>query len=303
MSILVTGANGVIGSDLVLKLSKKNKVLAIYRSNNSRIKRIKNKNIKWIKCDLKRKIKFSSKKVVKYIIHCAVDQRFKDGNKNYYIKNNKFIINNIINFANRHNVKLIMNLSTIDVYGKIRSKILTENCKPYKQNSYAQLKYFAENELYRQKINFINLRLPGTLCHDPNKNQLRPWLFEVIYKMYKENQVVVKNIQSKFNNVISSTDIVDFFEYIKKKKITIRDTFNFSATKPIKLNLILELIKKKLGSNSELIKIKNKNFHSFLISNKKLKQKLNYQAPPTEMIIKNFLNKFNDQISQGNYKI
>tara|TARA_B100002052_G_scaffold274096_1_gene276963 strand:+ start:906 stop:1817 length:912 start_codon:yes stop_codon:yes gene_type:complete len=303
MSILITGANGEIGFDLVSKLSKKNKVYALYRSKKNKSRRIKNKNIKWIKCDLKKKIKFNSENAIKYIIHCAVDQKYRGKNKNYYINNNKSIINNIINFANKRSINLIINLSTIDVYGKIKSNIVHENFKPLKQNSYAYFKYFAENELYKQKTNFINLRLPGTLCNYSNKKPLRPWLFKTIFDIYNKNKIVVKNIKCKFNNVISSKDIVDFFNYIKNKKMVIRDTFNFSASKPIKLYLMLKLIKKRLNSNSRIIELKKKNSNSFLISNKKLKIKLNYKTPSTEIIIKNFLDNFNDQISQGNYKV
>ena len=53
--MLITGANGMIGSDLVNFFSKKNKVFAIFRNHNSISKSLKNKNIIWIKHDLKKK--------------------------------------------------------------------------------------------------------------------------------------------------------------------------------------------------------------------------------------------------------
>ena len=56
MKILITGANGAIGSDLVRLLSKKNKIFAFYRTPNIISSNLKNKNIKWIKQDLKKKI-------------------------------------------------------------------------------------------------------------------------------------------------------------------------------------------------------------------------------------------------------
>ena len=55
MSILITGANGIVGKDLVLMLSKRHKIFGIYRTKNSQIKKIK--NVKWIKHNLKKKIK------------------------------------------------------------------------------------------------------------------------------------------------------------------------------------------------------------------------------------------------------
>ena len=53
--ILITGATGFIGTNFVKILSKKNKVTGIY---NKRLPRIKNKNIKYIKCDLQKQKKY-----------------------------------------------------------------------------------------------------------------------------------------------------------------------------------------------------------------------------------------------------
>ena len=41
MSILITGVNGEIGFDLVSKLSKKNKVYALYRSKKIKVEELK----------------------------------------------------------------------------------------------------------------------------------------------------------------------------------------------------------------------------------------------------------------------
>jgi len=53
MSILITGANGVVGKDLVQILSKKYKIFGFYRTKNSEVKKIK--NVKWVKHNLKKK--------------------------------------------------------------------------------------------------------------------------------------------------------------------------------------------------------------------------------------------------------
>ena len=44
MKILICGANGVVGRDLVYFLSKKHKILATYRNNKKNL--FKNNNIK-----------------------------------------------------------------------------------------------------------------------------------------------------------------------------------------------------------------------------------------------------------------
>ena len=72
--ILITGANGTIGSDLVNFFSKKNKIIALYRTPNFVSKNLKNKNIRWVRQDLKKKA--LGKINPKVIIHCAVSHEF-----------------------------------------------------------------------------------------------------------------------------------------------------------------------------------------------------------------------------------
>ena len=72
MAILITGANGLIGSDLVKKLSNKHKIFGIYRTKNDEVKKIK--NVIWIKYDLKKNFRKKLKPNPKFIIHCAVAQ-------------------------------------------------------------------------------------------------------------------------------------------------------------------------------------------------------------------------------------
>ena len=87
-----------------------------------------------------------------------------------------------------------------------------------------------------------------------------------------------------------------FFYFIIKKKIIVRDTYNFSAIQPIKLNSIIDMIKKKFNSNTKVIELIDKKNKSFLISNTKIKSKLKYRLPTTKLVIKSFLQNFNDQV-------
>ena len=66
MKILITGANGLVGKDLVKYLSKNHKIFAIFRNNKKNL--YKNKNVKWVKLDLKDKIKLNVKP--DFIINC-----------------------------------------------------------------------------------------------------------------------------------------------------------------------------------------------------------------------------------------
>ena len=97
MKILITGANGTIGSDLVNFFSKDNKVYAFYRTPNFASKNLKNKNIKWIKQDLIKEILIKIKPRI--IIHCAVTHPFSK--KNSYLD-----FNTLLNISTKKNKKI-----------------------------------------------------------------------------------------------------------------------------------------------------------------------------------------------------
>tara|TARA_B100000029_G_scaffold502564_1_gene578035 strand:+ start:281 stop:1159 length:879 start_codon:yes stop_codon:yes gene_type:complete len=291
MSILITGANGLIGRDLVNKLSNKYKIFGIYRTKNDEVKKIK--NVMWIRHDLKKNFKKKLRPNPKFIIHCAVDQvTSKKKRIHNYIDSNISILKNITNYAKDNKVKLIINLSSIDVYGDIQKKLLDENYLPQNQNTYGVIKLLTEQTLYAQKINFINIRLPGVLCEPFQKNFNRPWLNNVFNKMKKNQNIAVHNIKSKFNNVIDTDEIVKFVKFLIKKNITIRDTFNFVSLKPIILKNIFNIAKKKIDSTSKITEIKDHKKNSFCISTKKLEQKLKYKTQSTKNIIEKYLENF-----------
>jgi nucleoside-diphosphate-sugar epimerase len=290
MSILITGANGAIGCDLVSILSKKYNIIAVYRTKRSKLKKIK--NVKWIKSDLKEKINQRIKPFPKYIIHCAVDQQpSRKKNIKEYIFSNLIILKNIIDFAKKNKVKLIINLSSIESYGDIKTTQLKEDYLSKKPNVYGMTKLLSEDVLSSQKTNFINLRLPGVLC-EPSKNKFtRPWLSSLFFKIKNNQKVTVHNLKSYFNSVISTYEIANLTSFLIKKKITIRDTFNFASLKPMILKDLIDLGKKKLNYKNKIIEKKNQDNNSFYISTKKLKKKLKYKTQTTQQLIELYLEK------------
>ena len=289
MSILITGANGVVGKDLVQILAKKYKIFGFYRTKNPEVKKIK--NVKWVKHNLNKKIK-KILPIPKYIIHCAVDQKYKNKNFDKYINSNLEVLKNIVNFAEKNKVKLIINFSSVEVYGDIKKKLLDEKYLPENPNTYGLIKFLSERYLFKKKINFINIRLPGILCKI-NKDELkRPWLNVVFNNMKKNKSIFVHNIESKFNNLISTEEIAKFINFLIKKKTIVRDTFNFVCKKPLIMSEILNKAKKKLKSKSKIIGLKNKNRSSFYISTKKLEHRLNFKPQTTKEVIEKHLENF-----------
>lgn len=282
MNIMVTGASGFVGYDLIKLLLKYNhKIFAIYRSNNTLTKKLLHKNLMWKKMDLKDQIYF--KKKIDIIIHCAATHSFsKKKSVTDYINSNIISLNNLIDLARRLKTKMIINFSTVSIYGQINTKRLDEKYTPVKQDLLGLTKHIAENIISIQPINFINLRLPGIMCS--RKNNSRPWLQTLINKIKNNKNVYVYNTNNYFNNVIDTKEIVRLILRIIKKRKKIRGTFNLSASKPQKLKKIIHIIKSKYQSKSKVINLE-KGQKSFVISINRIKEKLNFYPTSVENII------------------
>ncbi|MDA9664032.1 SDR family oxidoreductase, partial [Candidatus Pelagibacter sp.] len=200
MKILITGANGSIGSDLVSSFSEKHKVYAIYRSSNKVVKKLKNKNITWIKQDIKSKIKLKSK--IDVLIHCAFIHEFSK-KKTYkdYVSSNIIGLKNIIEFANKKKIKSFIYLSSVTIYGEIKEDSLTDNNKFINPSILGASKILSEKMIEKQKFNYLNLRLPGVISY-LNNDYRRPWLNNIIYNLKIGKKITVFNSNLYFNNII-----------------------------------------------------------------------------------------------------
>ncbi len=146
--ILITGANGLIGSAIIDVLNYLNiyenynmKIIAMVRNENKVLQRLKEyKNVKIIGQDVIEKIKFDED--VDYIIHTASNshpQLFSNNPVDTMLGN--FLgINNILKFASTHNCKKVEYISSGEVYGQGTEEI----------------EMFEEN--YSGKINSMNPR-------------------------------------------------------------------------------------------------------------------------------------------------
>ena len=247
MIILITGANGTIGCDLVQTLCERYKILALCRTENLFSKNFRHRNVTWIKCDLKDG--FEHKATPDLIIHGAVTHPFASKNSNKdYINSNIISLSNIIDFANKKGVRKFIYLSSVVIYGKVCSSLLTDNNNFNSPNLLGATKILSETLLKNHKFNFLSLRLPGVLCRNsPSKE--RPWLNSIIYKIKESEDIKVYNKDAYFNNLIDTDEIINFIEYTLINNFNFSSSFNFSASKPIKIQDMLYLIKDFFHSN------------------------------------------------------
>ena len=285
MKILITGANGELGSDLVnLFVKKKHKVYAIYR-NNKKKNLVKNKNLIWVRHDFCEKL--IKKFKVDILINCIAAHNFsKKKNISDLINSNIIAIKNIIKFAEENRVKLVVNLSTISIYGDVDKPDLKEEYKPKHVDNLGLTKFCGELLLADSSVNYINLRLPGVLTS--SKNYSRPWLKTIIKKIKNNKTVSIYNHKFFFNNVIDTHEIHNFINYLLEKKLfkkKIRSSFNLAALKAEKMIDIILFIKKYFSSNSKIM-IQKKSMKNYTINTSKIHNKTKFLPSTTFDIIK-----------------
>ena len=287
--MLITGANGIVGSDLLKFFSKYNKVYALYRSTNEINKKLKSKNIVWIKHDISKILKIKIKP--KIIIHCAVIHSLSKKKKfNDYINTNILGLLNLLEFAKKNNVKKIIHLSSVNIYGEVNSKILKETNFFNTPDLLGSTKILMEKLISMHDASYLNIRLPGVVGYQINDIR-RPWLCKIANKLRQNKKVEIFNSNKKFNNIIDTYEIYKFIDFIKEKKNLKSGNINFSSSKPLILKKIIYFMKERLNSKSKIILKKQKRNH-FIISSNKAFENYNYRISSTSKIISRYINSF-----------
>ena len=262
--ILVTGGLGFIGSNLIKLLLKKNyKVINIdkvsYASNfyNTR-EFIKNKNYKFIKCDLTNFLKL--KKIIlsnnpNAIFNLAAEthvDRSIDGPKNF-ISSNIIGTFNILEVIRKYKKKIkLIHISTDEVYGDVIKGRSKENdaykpSSPYSATKassdhlvYSYIKTFNVSALVTNCSNNFGPRqhpeklIPKLIYNILNNKKLpiygkgknsREWIFvddhcEALIKVYKSGKIgEFYNVGSNYN--INNLTVVKKLISVAKKKINL----------------------------------------------------------------------------------
>jgi len=290
--ILVTGGSSNIGKDLIFYFLKKNcKVITTF--NKSKIN-INHQNLKKIKFNFMSTFRLTDKFDI--WIHVASLTPTKDKISKLMVKKNTIGLKKVLN--SNCNFKKIVLLSTISVYGNIKSNLINEKTKFNKPNYYGKSKIQMENILkeYAKNnyIEFLILRLPGVIGNFTANNT---FLNKIIFDLYNQKKVFYKNPENFFNNVVHTLTIFKIIAKFLKTSSFSNQVFNACSSKPIKLSQIIKFIKKKFNSKSIINVGKDKK--SFKICHKKLK-KFNLPISKTKVeimrTIKFYLSKYNHQL-------
>ena len=159
-NILVTGGAGYIGSHIVEQLVKNNESVIIIDNLVTGYKKLINKKAKFIKVDIKNKLKIT-KIIQDYnissIIHLAAYLNVSEAEKNKrkYYTNNIIRTKNLLEACKNSNVKNIIFSSSCSIYGNVKGSV-NESRKPNPQGYYGYTKFKGEELIkkYSKKYNY-----------------------------------------------------------------------------------------------------------------------------------------------------
>lgn len=277
MRIVITGATGFIGSDLIKKIdTKKNKILCISR------KRHKNKNnIKWIKCSLSEDNKYKkqiSDFNAEVVIHLAWEGIPNLSKKNC-IKNlsiSKKFLNYFLN--SKHCKKIIISGTCFEYKNNIGS--CNEKSKIEKTNIFSttktNLRQWVEDKVKKKKIKLYWLRIFYAYGSEQRKDSLIPTCIRSI-KMNKEPQI--KNLHN-INDFIFVEDISNAIKNFIYKRID-SGIYNVGSGRPVSILKVIKTIYKIFQPKNRNVKFQKKilinNKQKFWANLKKIKKNTGWQ--------------------------
>ena len=272
--ILVFGANGFIGSNLVRYLSNNSEyeIWGTYR--NSGFKR--REKVTYIPCDLSEEIEIAEK--FDAVIDCVSQVELSDGAD--YVSNTVMATEHAIRFCEKMGIRVFIFLSSISVYGITKTEV-DEN-SPYQEvGNYGLAKLMAENIVRESGItNVFSLRIPRILGFGVNFTH--QWLPALAYKLAHNSDVRYFNKDLLYNNLLYVDDLAKFLlTLIIKSSDKVQETFVLGAGGKETIYGIILKMREYLKSSSKLIQGPN-NLHTTVFATN-IKKAVSYGFSPMDV--------------------
>ena len=270
-TLVIDGASGILGYELANFFSDQvDNVILIGRSLKEKYKRkeiLKKNNVEYYS-DYSLIPKIRNKQAV--FIHTASSTPNNNslGDKNIFDENTK-LRNKVFDHLINSEYKLIINISSMSVYGQIKNEILFEDHPTLPTNLYGLSKLLSEYQFsifsnYSSISNIVHLRLPGII----SKEAKGIFIASLIEKIKNNYPIKVFSKDSLFNNATTSIDIARTIKTLMKNHDNLpKEIFlNMCSKDTLSINEIIIFISNKLQKDCPEL-IFDKNISTFLIKN------------------------------------
>lgn len=270
MRILVTGASGFIGSNIMDSLESKGHV--VYGCCHTKVVEKDN----FISCDLS---KCMPDLQVDIIVHAAAACPSEHIMFNDYFNNNVIATKNVLEYAKNCHVQRIIYIGAVSSYGKIND-VLREGSPHNDPEDYGLTKYIAEQMVRNSGIPYYILILPGVVgngCKDS-------WIMKTARAIYNNENLNYYNGQGMFNNVLEIGDLCRFIVELLDKERCESDTYLLGSEEKMFTKDVIEYLKSRLASNSQLFEIRREDKTSFYLDVQKA-LKAGFDSKPIREIL------------------
>lgn len=269
MRILVTGANGFVGTKLIQSLSKENEVYCISRRGDSGTS---HPNIRWIQQDLSKKIDYSVlPEKIDSIVHLAQSRHYREFPEkalNIFDVNDSSTLQ-LLDYGRKVGIQSFVLASTGGVYAATSGQ-MREDSPLNPQGFYPLSKYIAERlvQSYAPYFSTSILRL-FFIYGEGQENMLIPNLIRSV----KDGRPVTLNSETGIK--ITPTYVSDVVRAIGEAiKVEGHEIINVSGDEVVSIAEIARTIGEILTIQPKYGHTPNQNAMDFIVDNRKMKDLL-----------------------------
>lgn len=241
MKILVTGATGFIGYNLMTYLAKQcHTVFGCGR------RQIKLPNDRFFMCNLAQEI-LDIDLDIDVIVHAAAMGPSENAKYQDFFINNCLVTMNVLSYARQHNVRRIIYMGAVSSYGAVNS-VLREDSPHNNPDDYGLTKYVAEKMIRNSGIPYYTLILPGVVGMGCRSN----WIMNTAQKLYRNEDIIYYNGKGLFNNILEVQDLCKYVGQLLEEESEESETYLLGSSEKISVEEVIGVLKDKLFSYSKL---------------------------------------------------
>ena len=270
-TVLVTGYNGFIGSNLIPELQKKFRLIGVSKLKHSDI------NIKQIKHDISKNNTIRLPEKISTIIHLAgitgVD--FCQSNPKKAFATNIQGTKQILELARKKDSNVIF-LSTSHVFGKVKNNTIKSDYEKNPNSVYGITKLAGEILCKSYSNSYgLNIGIPRLFSIYGPHAPIHSVSYSIIQQILTKKNIRLGNIKSE-RDFLYVKDAINAILIIMKKNKKFND-YNIGAGKGYSITEICDLVKKILKKDHVSIKtvrtkIRKNDFSSIISNSSKIKK-------------------------------